>query len=247
MKCLLEICASTYSSALAAAEAGASRIELCSGLSEGGLTPSVGLIKAARRLPSLTLHVLIRPRGGDFLYTRDEKALMIDDIKMAADCGADGIVVGALTPNGDVDVEAMSQFIAAADGLPVTFHRAFDVCRAPLEAVEAIIKLGCCRLLSSGQATTATEGIPLLRQLVKQTAGRLVIMAGCGVNATNALRILRETGVSELHASATAPVASRMAFRRTDVAMGKGNADEYAVLESSATLIRHLLSVIEQA
>lgn len=239
-KYVLEICTPSYNSALAALRGGADRIELCSGLGEGGLTPSIGLIKAARALPCLRVNVLIRPRGGDFLYTPAEQAIMVDDIKAAADAGADGIVVGALRPDGTIDIEAMSTFIHAAGGLPVTFHRAFDVCADPLQALDDIIALGCARLLTSGQAATAERGLPLLRRLTEQAAGRIIIMPGCGVNPTNALQILTQSGATEIHASATKPRPSGMIFRHTGVSMGQSGTDEYSIIESNEEIIRQL-------
>ena len=204
MNYLLEVCAASMNSVDAAAKGGAQRIELCSALSLDGLTPSMGMVRMVKeRYPQLTLHVLIRPRENDFVYSELETATMESDIRACREAGADSVVVGALTPEGDIDMNTMQRLMAAADGLPVTFHRAFDVCKNPEKALEQIIMLGCKRILTSGQAATAEEGIPLLHRLNRQADRRIILMPGGGVNANNALHILRETGCTEIHASAS--------------------------------------------
>lgn len=207
MNKILEVCAADVESALAASRGGAQRIELCTGLSADGLTPSAALIAAARAIPDLKMHVLIRPREGDFVYTPSEEAVMMADIGLAADLGADGVVIGALTPEGEIDIPMCMRLAgkAHARGLQVTFHRAFDKCIDPFNALEQIIAMGCSRLLTSGQAPTAEEGIPMLRKLNDQAASRIIIMPGAGVNPTNADKILAETGCTEIHSSARHP------------------------------------------
>ena len=200
----LEVCAASMRSVEAAAQGGAERIELCSALSLDGLTPSMGMIRLVKeRFPQLTLHVLIRPREGNFVYNELELSTMESDILLCKEAGADSVVVGALTPEGDIDLAAMRRLMQAADGLPVTFHRAFDICRQPEEALEQIISLGCRRILTSGQAATAEQGIALLHRLNQLSAGRIIIMPGGGVNAANAPTILQQTGCTEIHASAS--------------------------------------------
>lgn len=189
-------------SLLAAYEGGAERVELCADLASDGLTPSPTLIRAAASMEGLRVHVLVRSRAGDFVYNEEEVALMEEHIRMARECGADGVVIGALTPDGEIDIPACRRWMRAAEGLSVTFHRAFDRCARPLEAIEQIISLGCDRLLTSGQQPSAYEGIPLLKKLVEQAAGRIIIMPGAGVNPDNAAAILRLTGASDIHASA---------------------------------------------
>ena len=196
---ILEVCTATLESVLAAKAGGAQRIELCAALSEEGLTPSYGLIKAARRLGPPRLHVLIRPRGGDFVYSEAETQCMIDDIGMARQLGADGVVIGALTPEGDIDLQLCQRLVQAAEGMQVTFHRAFDACRTPQQALEQIIALGCHRLLTSGQSKSALDGVEMLRALVRQSRGRIVIMPGAGVSEANAQQILAATGATEIH------------------------------------------------
>lgn len=259
---ILEVCTGSLTSVLHAAEGGAQRVELCSGLDEGGLTPSIGLIQAALQVEGLKKHVLIRPRGGDFLYSEAEQDIIVDDIFAARRAGADGVVVGALTADGDVDVEACRRFMDAARGeyvdfaegdldeayfLPpmnVTFHRAFDLCRDAKAALETLIALGFDRILTSGQAATAEAGIPLLKELVEQAAGRITIMPGCGVNATNAAEIVRATGASEIHASARSSWPSQMRFRHPGVSMGVPGSDEYATKETDVTTVRKIVESI---
>lgn len=198
----LEVCAGSIESIKAAYEGGAYRVELCSALSEDGLTPSVGMIRYAKSLEELVVNVLIRPRSGDFVYTDDEVRCMEEDIRVCGELGVDGVVIGALTPCGDIDIDVSRRLIARAKGMSVTFHRAFDVCRRPFESLEQIISLGCDRLLTSGQAPTAEKGIDLLCQLVAKAQGRLVVMPGSGVNPDNAAAILDATDTAEIHASA---------------------------------------------
>ena len=192
---LFEVCANSVESCIAAQAGGANRVELCAGIPEGGTTPSYGDIVIAREvLQNTRLHVIIRPRSGDFLYSPIEQRIMLKDIDNARRLGADGIVLGCLT--------------------------AFDVCRNPQKALEDIISLGCDRILTSGQQPTAEAGIPLLKELQLQAAGRITLLAGCGVNENNIARIARETGIHEFHFSARETVASRMQYRKERVPMG---------------------------
>ena len=196
----LEVCCADWLSVMAAKAGGAHRIELCEALELDGLTPSPEFIEKAVR-SGIRVHVLIRPREGDFVYSEEECLLMMRQITEARLLGAQGVVWGALTGKGDIDMPRCRRLMAASQGLSVTFHRAFDVCRQPLQALEEIIQLGCERLLTSGQAASAQEGIPLLRQLVSQSAGRLIIMPGAGVGPQNVSQILFETGATEIHGS----------------------------------------------
>ncbi|MCH5329036.1 MAG: transglutaminase domain-containing protein [Coprobacter sp.] len=202
-----EICANGVESSIAAQEGGAHRVELCAGIPEGGTTPSYGEIKQARQhLTRTRLHVIIRPRGGDFIYTPLEAERMLTDIGIARQLGADGVVFGCLTPEGDIDTDLCRELMKAAQGMSVTFHRAFDCCRHPRQALEEIIALGCHRLLTSGQQPTAEAGIPLLRELHRQAGTRIALMAGCGVNEENIVRLHRETGITQFHFSARTPL-----------------------------------------
>ena len=217
----IEICANSVESAVKAQEGGAYRVELCAGIPEGGTTPSFGDIRMARQLLQKTkLHVIIRPRGGDFLYSKLELDIMLHDIKVARQLGADGVVFGCLTAEGNVDVQAMKMLMNAVGDMSVTFHRAFDMCKNPQEALEQIIALGCNRILTSGQEPNAVKGIPLLKELVKQADGRIIIMPGCGVNPSNILQIAEETGASEFHFSGRSTYESGMIYRNPKVSMG---------------------------
>ena len=201
MKRLFEVCTGNLASVIAAVEGGAERIELCSALSLDGLTPSIGLLKYVRKtFPLLKIHVLIRSCEGGFVYTKDDLDTMLLDIHEASSY-ADGIVCGALTQEGDIDTEALRLMVEASEGKPFTFHRAFDKCRNPQEALEQIIEAGCKRILTSGQQPSAEQGIPLLHELNKQANGRIIIMPGGGVNEKNARLILDQTGCIEIHGS----------------------------------------------
>ncbi|MBO5887210.1 MAG: copper homeostasis protein CutC [Bacteroidaceae bacterium] len=196
----LEVCCGDLQSVRAAIEGGAHRVELCEALELDGLTPSEAMMESAIGM-GIPVQVLIRVREGDFVYSKDEICKMRNDIRLARKLGAAGVVIGALMPDGSIDEEAIRCMMDEAEGLSVTFHRAFDVCRKPEEALEKIISLGCHRLLTSGQATTAEQGIPMLKKLVEQADGRIIIMPGAGVNPQNASRILEETGALEIHGS----------------------------------------------
>lgn len=216
-----EICTNSVESCIAAQEGGASRVELCAGIPEGGTTPSYGEIATAREVLTHTkLHVIIRPRGGDFLYSPVEIKTMLKDIEIARRLGADGVVFGCLTADGEIDIPVMQQLIAASKGLSVTFHRAFDVCRNPHKALEQLIELGCDRILTSGQQANAEAGIPLLKELQQEAAGRIILLAGCGVNENNIRRIAEKTGIGEFHFSARESIKSGMEYKNEAVSMG---------------------------
>lgn len=216
----VEVCANSYQSCLAAKQGGANRVELCASMPEGGTTPSYGTICKAREIEGLLLHVLIRPRGSDFVYSRAEVDIMIRDIRMCQSLGVDGVVLGALRKDGQVDMETMKRLVDAAKGMSVTFHRAFDHCCDPVRGLEDIVSVGCHRILTSGQQPSAVKGVQLLRQFVEISAGRIRIMPGCGVNAGNIAQIAQVTGAREFHFSARHFVDSPMEYRNTDVCMG---------------------------
>ena len=241
---ILEICAGSVESAIAARDGGATRIELCAALEIGGTTPSAGLIAEARKIEGIVLNVIIRPRGGDFLYNEYEAACMEQDIRTCRQLGADGVVIGALTAEGDIDTALCKRLIDAADGMSITFHRAFDMCRDPKRALEELIAIGCDRVLTSGQAATAEAGLPLLKELVQQAAGRISIMPGCGVNSGNAARILQATAAVEIHASARKSVGSGMLFRHSGVSMGTPGSDEYARKETDTNEVKLIVRSI---
>ncbi|WP_288148560.1 copper homeostasis protein CutC [Bacteroides acidifaciens] len=239
-----EVCANSVESCLAAQTGGANRVELCAGIPEGGTTPSYGEISMAREILDTTrLHVIIRPRGGDFLYSPIEVKTMLKDIEIARKLGVDGVVFGCLTANGEIDSTAMQELMLASQGLSVTFHRAFDVCCNPKEALEQIIELGCNRILTSGQQATAEQGIPLLKELQEQAAGRIILLAGCGVNENNIARIAQETGIQEFHFSARESIISEMKYKNESVSMGGTvHISEY---ERNVTTARRVMDTIQ--
>lgn len=217
---IIEICANSAQSCVNAQAGGAYRVELCAGIAEGGTTPSRGEIIAAREAANLKLNVIIRPRGGDFLYSDIEIKAMEWDIKTAGDCGADGVVFGCLTADGSIDMALNERLVKAAGDLSVTFHRAFDVCRAPMQALEDIISLGFDRILTSGQEPTAPLGAELIAKLVRVAGGRIVIMPGCGVNENNIASLAAITKGTEFHMSARHRIDSLMTYRNEKVSMG---------------------------
>jgi copper homeostasis protein len=238
-KPVFEICVEGVDGAVAAQEGGGDRVELCASLLEGGLTPSFGTIRAALKLCYLPIHVILRPRGGDFLYSDAEFAGMLDDAREIARQNAAGIVIGCLTEDGRIDEVRMKALIEAAQPLSVTCHRAFDMTRDPEEALEALIRCGVHRVLTSGQRSTAVEAIPLLKKLNVQAAGRIVIMA-CGELAPeNIAQVVRETGGTEFHFAALKSTPSGMQYRNPSVGMGGTDLGrEYANTVSDPDRIR---------
>ncbi|WP_035852722.1 copper homeostasis protein CutC [Deefgea rivuli] len=238
----LEICAGSVTSCLAAQEGGAQRVEFCDNLLEGGTTPSYGQLAAARDRLWITLNVIIRPRGGDFLYSDVEFEVMERDVLACKKIGVDGIVIGLLTSDGHIDIPRTKRLVELAAPMPVTFHRAFDVACNAEQALEDIIATGCNRLLSSGQAATALEGAALLKKLQEQAGDRLVVMPGAGVRGHNIAQLVSETGCREFHSSGRAPFPSGMTYRNPNVKMGAPGQDEYSIVETNADLVRELLA-----
>ncbi len=240
-----EVCANSVESAIEAQKGGACRVELCAGIPEGGTTPSFGEIETARKRLDIRLHVIIRPRGGDFLYSPIEQEIMLEDIRTARRAGADGVVFGCLTAEGDVDIPLMKKLMEAAQGMSVTFHRAFDMCRNPRQALEDIIALGCGRILTSGGMRTAEEGIPRLKALQEQAKGRIAIMPGCGIRASNIVKIAQETGCREFHFSARSSIESRMACRNPAVSMGGTvHINEYSQERTDAAKVAEIIRLL---
>ena len=223
---LLEICVTSLESAIEAELGGANRIELCDNLMEGGTTPSIGMVwECASRL-SIPVHVLIRPRSGDFCYDVNELSIMKKDIELMKTInGVEGFVIGALLPNGDIDIEVSKELIEVCKPFKVTFHRAFDVCKDPFKSLETIIKLGCDILLSSGQEASAEKGLELLMQLHQQAAGRIEIMPGAGINENN-VQLFRDAGFTSLHMSLRKVKESKMIHRSTQVKMSSLSGDD---------------------
>lgn len=229
---LLEVAANSVASALAAQTGGAGRVELCAALELGGLTPSQATIAMARERLRIPLYVLIRPRAGDFLYDERECEAMRRDIATCAALGCDGVVLGVLDADGDVDLPRCRVLIDAAGSMGVTFHRAFDLARDPSRALEDAIALGCERVLTSGGQASALEGAPLIRALLAQAAGRIAIMPGAGVTPGNLVALAAATGAREFHASAKRQLDSGMRHRPpllTDMQGGELRSDEEQV------------------
>lgn len=248
----VEICCGDLISLIEAKEGGAKRVELCYGLSEGGLTPPSSLIRKAAELGIPEINVLIRPRGGDFLYSSSEIELMKEDIKDAISAGATGIVTGVLTKEGYIDKDLMRIFIntahdkALSSGLRLpefTFHRAFDMSVDPLQSLDDIIELECDTVLTSGMASNALDGISVIKNLVDMSAGKVKIMAGSGITADNAPFIIAETGVHLIHSTARHMVSSHMTFKRKDVNMSAKSTEEYFRMETSREIVAKLIAL----
>ncbi len=239
-----EICANSVESAEAAQAGGAQRVELCAGIPEGGTTPSIATIRKACETLEIRVHPIIRPRGGDFLYTPLEVEIMEEDIRQAVDAGAHGVVIGCLLPDGTLDHRAMRRLVDAARGRSVTCHRAFDYVADPLRVIDELVDLGVERILTSGQQATALLGVECLAQCVRHAHGRIIIMPGCGVNEENIAEIARRTGAEEFHFSARTKKESRMLLRNPALYMGDQGVDEYAVDVTSAERVRRTISAL---
>jgi copper homeostasis protein len=224
---LVEICVDSVASAMAAERGGARRIELCSDLLEGGITPSTGMIELVRGKVAVAIQVMIRPRGGDFCYDADEFEIMQRDIAVAKSLGADGVVFGVLDADGKVDIERSRRLVELARPLDVTFHRAFDMSADLFRSLEDVCDTGANRILTSGGQPTAPQGLEVIAQLVKAAKGRIAIMPGSGIKAENARRMVTESGVREIHAGLGSSVAGPMRFCNPQLSMGKATEREY--------------------
>ena len=223
MAVTIEVCVDNIESLITAQQAGADRIELCSALSLGGITPNAGFVQKALDLSNVPVYAMIRPRAGDFVFSTAEIDIMISDIKFFKLLGIDGVVIGALTANGDIDEVALSRLMCAARDIGVTFHRAFDLCRNPQQALETLINAGCERVLTSGQQASAEQGKALIQELVKQADKRINIMPGAGINAGNAAMLVDDTAVIELHLSGKTRRPSKM---QTTGQLAMGNSQD---------------------
>lgn len=211
-KIIFEVCANSLQSAIAAEQGGADRIELCAQLDAGGVTPSAGSIELAVKKLSIPVFVLIRPRSGDFVYDEADFEVMKKDIEALKNAGAAGVVAGILTPDGDIDVHRTSALVQLAKPMSFTFHRAFDRTRDPIAALEDVISCGADRILTSGLKASALEGKELLKALVEKAKGRIVLLAGAGINPQNVSEIIQFTGVTEVHASCSVRLNTRMNY-----------------------------------
>jgi len=217
---VFEFCIDSVESAIAAAQGGASRVELCDNLVEGGTTPSAGTIALARKNVDIDINVIIRPRGGDFYYSDVEFAVMKYDIQQAKQLSANGVVIGLLNPDGSIDLARTRELVEFARPLSVTFHRAFDMCRDPYEALEQLIDLGVDRILTSGQEPSVLEGLDLITDLVQKAGDRIIIMPGGGITERNIGKIVAQSGVKEVHVVGIVSVESQMRYRNAHVFMG---------------------------
>jgi copper homeostasis protein len=242
---LIEVCVDSVSSAIAAERGGAQRVELCSDLYEGGVTPSVGLIEVVRSKISIGLHPIIRPRAGDFCYSDDEIDIIRRDIRMAKEANADGVVFGLLKPDGSIDVERTRTLVDLARPLSVTFHRAFDMAANLDQALEDVCATGADRLLTSGGEQDCTQGADAIAHLVSAAGGRIVIMAGGGIGQSNATSIIERTGVTEIHVGLASTTTSPMLYRNPRVTLGKTHGREYQrtqVMEENVRKLSHAIS-----
>jgi copper homeostasis protein len=240
----IEICANSVESAIQAAAGGAYRIELCENINEGGTTPSAGAIIRARKIPGIKLNVLIRPRAGDFLYSDIEFRTMKTDIEFCKRAEVDGVVLGILTSGGMIDKKRCDELVKLASPMSVTFHRAFDFTRLPLEALEDIIELGFRRILSSGQKNRAIEGAEFLARLVERANDRIKIMPGSGINETNIAELVNITHADEYHASLSEPVASSMTYKKDDLSLGS---DNLSIMITNSERVRDLIRIANEA
>ena len=241
-----ELCAYSVDACRIAARLGVDRVELCASPAEGGVTPSMATIERVAKIEGIDVSVMIRPRGGDFLYSDDEFETMLRDIAYAREAGATGVVFGILTADGKVDVERTRQLVEASKGMETTFHRAVDMTEDYEVAVEAVIAAGCNRILTSGSYDKAIDGIANIRRAVEIAKGRIEIMAGSGVVAANAKQ-LAEVGVDALHFSAKCMVAGAMEYRNPRISMGGSDAvDEYALRTVDENEVKEILKLIRR-
>ena len=240
---LVEACVDAIDAAIEAERGGAERLELCGELLQGGVTPSAGLVAAVWDKIDIPLFVLVRPRPGDFLYSDDELDVMRRDIEQLKTLAVDGVVIGTLTADGDVDVERMRELIALARPLSVTFHRAFDFVRDQDAALDALLELGVERVLTSGGAPTAVEGATRIAALAQRAGDRMIVMAGGSITAANVGQVVAATGVKEVHVRGAAPVQSAMKHRR-EVSLTKTGASDYERSVTRADEIRRVVDLV---
>ena len=245
-KPLIEACVDSYQSCVNATKGGADRLELCSPLIIGGCTPTLPVFKQVQRdCKGVKINVLIRPRFGDFLYTEDEIEAMCEDIATFRDLGANGVVIGALTPDGDLDIEVMKRMMACAGDMDVTLHRAFDMTRDPFKTLEEAIELGCKTILTSGQQSNVVEGKDLLKEVYEKAAGRIDIMAGCGVKKWNIQEIHDHTGIVVFHTTGRkGTLDSGMKYRKSTVAMGLPTLSEYEIWQTDEQEFRECAEIV---
>ena len=242
---LLECCVDSAYSARMAKKGGADRLELCSNLVIGGTTPTLALYEQIRTQTDIRIHVLIRPRFGDFLYSEDEAALICKEIDAFRTAGADGVVIGSLSPDGSLCTEQMKRFREHARDMSVTLHRAFDVCRDPFEALETAKELGVNTILTSGQRKSAKEGVEILKQLALKADGKVDIMAGAGIDADAIRYLAPKTGITTFHMSGKMTLDSRMVYRKEGINMGLPSMSEFEIWRTDEKKIREAREVLD--
>jgi copper homeostasis protein len=244
----IEICVEGIDGLVAAQTAGADRVELCASLLEGGLTPSLGVVREALRVATIPFHVIIRPRGGDFLYSELEFTSMVEDIKALKDMGVAGVVIGCLTPDGRIDEARTKELVDAARPMSVTCHRAFDMTADYREAIETLVRCGVDRVLTSGQRDTAMEGIDILKDTAVIADGRIVVMACGALDTSNIGLVRRATGVDEMHFAALHTIKSGMTFRNPHVGMGGTAIErEYEITLTDVDAVRATIAAARSA
>lgn len=241
----LECCVDSVESAIAAKKGGADRIELCSALVIGGLSPSQALYQKIREQVDIPIRVLLRPRFGDFCYTDFEHEIIKEEIKSFRNLGADGIVIGTMKPDGTLNLEQMKEFIKEAQGMPVTLHRAFDMCKDPLVTLEEVRKLGISTILTSGQKNTCVDGIELLKELVEKAQGETEILIGGGVDASVIPMLAEKTKAKAYHMSGKISMESKMCYRKQDVSMGVASVSEYEIWRTSEKRVREVRKILD--
>lgn len=242
---ILEACVDSVESAIHAARGGANRLELCSNLMIGGTTPTKALYDAVRKNTNIRVNVLIRPRFGDFCYSDYELEMIKEEIRLFGRLGADGIVVGALKPDGTLDIEQMERFLEAAGTMQVTLHRASDVLRDPFEALKQAEKLGIGTILTSGQKNTALEGVDCLKRLKEKSEGKVDILIGSGVNSSVIPKLYEQTKATSYHMSGKQMIKSRMEYRKQDVHMGLDAFSEYEIWQTDEEEIRLAAEILK--
>lgn len=243
---ITEVCIGSVPCAYESFLGGAQRVELCDNLVEGGTTPSQGAIIECKKIKGLKTMVMIRPRGGDFLYSDVEFEIMKEDVKAARNLGADGVVFGILTKDGSMDIQRLKQLIDLAGEMEVTNHRAFDMCNDPFLALEQLIDLGVKRILTSGQHRNVWEGRFLIADLVKKAAGRIIIMPGAGVKEDNIVDLMAITKAPEYHVALTKKIPSQMEYRNEKAFMGSDAQPEFEHLRIDSERIRTFVNLVNQ-
>lgn len=243
---VLECCVDSVESAINAYKGGANRLELCANLSIGGTTPSIYLFDEIRKEVPIKIHVLIRPRFGDFLYTEFEKSIMKKEVELFRDKGAEGVVIGALNKDGSIDFEFMKEVKSLCGNMKLVLHRAFDVCKDPKDTIEKMISIGVDTILTSGQENNCLKGIHLIKELSEVYSNRINIMAGSGLNSSNISEFLNKTTITSFHMSAKKVLDSEMKFRKENVSMGIPSLSEYEVWRTNEEEVKKAYDILSK-